>query len=845
MTGTNAMEKTSGQRFISKLVSVWTYDALEEDASLFLLSSGHGPGRGAADRFALESEWLRRANHPHLLRVLPGDEEGRRKAEPLLREWPGNSNWLAGLSLGRRLLLFAQLASVVGGLHRAGRVHGMLHPDRCGLRPNGELVLLDLGMTWWSAGDVAGGGDPLFCCAPECLAGSEPDARSDIFSLGGMLQWFLTGRNEPAGRERSSKPMPLPGELASFQPLLTFMMSERPAQRPSSVTMVLDQLNAILMRLPQPVAADGPEVERSIERTVTALSGLSQRPALLIEQDGALPPRSDAGRWMLRDGGYRLPAWLWMLFAAIVIAAVVAVGFRMRTLQEPSLVESLLDKARTQMEDGRVLFPEDDNALDTLRTLRGVDAGNAEVLALTRKMEQRAVASLEDAMRSSSADDQLDAALNAAIRTFPDNEALATLSARLARARRSASDQASIERLLNRFDAWVDSGAAAPADEAFASLRQAVSIAPGDPEVTTRRRRMEVVLIQHARQALADESLIDARRRIGLLREWSSDAAVLNELEAEYARRYVAAAGPDQLKKLLAEAAGLEKAAGTDLERLGRALDLYLQARLLSPDAATTNAGVDASTVRVASTASAGAHAALEKGNWTQATEWLALARKADPNAAEVRELANRIDQEQKARVSTVRDLLDKADLARRRGRYFAQGGQGAWALYMRAAAMMDDKSEARAGLAEVRKAMLAEVDTLISRKDYDAAAKLVRAGLASIGGDAELERRKLTLASIERQRKRQQESTAAVPTTGFLAINATPWAHIGSVTDASSGKAMPLAGDATTPLRMTVPAGEYRVVLRDPEKQRERRLTVKVQAGKVSQANANFQDAQ
>lgn len=832
------MEKSFGQRFISKLVSVWTYDASQGDASLFVLSSGRGPGREAAQRFALESEWLRKANHPHLLRVLAEAEEGRRKAEPLLREWPGNPNWLAGLSLGRRLLLFAQLASVVGGLHRAGRIHGLLHPDRCGLRPNGELVLLDLGMTWWSAGGAAGGGDPLFCCAPECLAGNEPDARSDIYSLGGMLQWFLTGRSDSVGQ----KTMSLPDELAAFQPLLAFMMAERPAQRPGSVTMVLDQLNAILMRLPQPAAVEGVE----IERTVTALSGLSQRPALRVAQNDAPPPRSDTGRWILRDAGSRLPAWLWMVFAAIVIAAAVAVGFRIRALQEPGLVESLLDKAKVQMDNGKVLFPEEDNALDTLRTLRGVDADNADVLALSGQIEQRTVASLEEAMRSLPADDSLDTALSAAIRTFPDNEALATLSARLARERRSAGYQARIERLLNRFDAWIDAGAAEPVDEAFASLRSAVGIAPGDPEVTRRRQRMETVLAQHARQALAEGSLIDARRRIGLLREWNPEAIELKTLDAEYARHYVATAGPDQLQKLLAEAAALEKAAGNDPKRLGQALDLYLQARLLSPDTAAANVGVDPVAARMASKAAAAARAAAQKGHWQQATEWLALARRANPNAPKVRQLAHLIEQQQQAHASAIRDLLDKADLALRRGHYFAnQGGQGAWALYTRAAALLDDKSEAQAGLAEVRKAVLAEVDTLISRKDYDAAAELVRAGLAGTGGDAELERRKLTLASIERPRTRQQESASAAQATGFLAINAAPWAYIGSVTDASSGKALSLASDATTPLRMTVPAGEYRVVLRDPEQQAERTLTVKVQAGKVSQANANFQDAQ
>lgn len=827
------MGKTSGQRFISRLVSVQTQGTGPDAPSLFTVQTDRRAGEELARRFRSETQWLRAAAHPHLLRVLSEGDDGYRLAEPLLAEWPGDPEWLAGQEMPRRIVSFAQLASVVGGLHRAGRIHGVLHPDRCGLRQNGDLVLLDLGMTWWADGSP-GGGDALFCCAPECLAGAEPDARADIYSLGGLLHWFLSGHTEAPRRGRSAPPTPLPAALAEFQPLLDFMTAERPAQRPSSVTMVLDQLNAILMRMSR-TDHEGP----GIERAVVALSALSQRPALRSGEDGSLPP-SDPGRWLHIETGTRLPGWLWALSATVVVGAAVAIGVRMQSPQAHGFAESLAARAATQLASGRVLLPEGDNALDTLRTLRRLDPDHEALAMLTQRVESRAVESLEDAMRHPDSNHDIDAALDAALRAFPDNDALVELAAQLAQARRSGDGASRIQALLQRFDAWIEDASTATVEEALSALRQAAELAPGDAAVASRQRRLESELSRLAQAALAEASLAEAGGRLAALREAFPGTPSLSALSAEYERRYAAEDGPSQLRQLLVDAASAEDAATQDPYRLGHALDLYLQAQLLAPtdaDAERARSGA----ARLGARAFSEAQTTAAAKDWAQAGRWLALAQRADSEAAGLPELADLIEQGHQAHTAEVRDMLDRAELARRRGRYF-NGEQSAWALYTRAAGMLEDPREARAGLNAVRRAALADADALIARQEYTAAAALVRAALADIGSDAQLERRKLTLAALGSRPAATTTSPAVA--TGFLAINATPWAHVRSISRADNGRPVSLEGEASTPLRIALPAGDYRVELGDPEGEITRTLTVRVQAGEVSHAHADFHKA-
>src|SRR5690606_16211782 len=69
--------------------------------------------------------------------------------------------------------------------------------------------------------------------------------------------------------------------------------------------------------------------------------------------------------------------------------------------------------------------------------------------------------------------------------------------------------------------------------------------------------------------------------------------------------------------------------------------------------------------------------------------------------------------------------------------------------------------------------------------------------------------------AATQRLQAAERERLAA--SSGVLVLNAQPWASIESVVEQASGTRVALPGDASTPLRLTVPAGTYRIAFRHP----------------------------
>ena len=70
----------------------------------------------------------------------------------------------------------------------------------------------------------------------------------------------------------------------------------------------------------------------------------------------------------------------------------------------------------------------------------------------------------------------------------------------------------------------------------------------------------------------------------------------------------------------------------------------------------------------------------------------------------------------------------------------------------------------------------------------------------------------------------------AAVPETGFLVIDAVPWATITAI-ESESGERQPLPSPASTPLMVTLPAGTYQLLVTGPPPESEtQRISVRVE---------------
>ena len=102
------------------------------------------------------------------------------------------------------------------------------------------------------------GGTPLYIAPERMMAPSLANARVDIYSLGALAHYLLTGRpvfeidndlhllykvmNEKPPRASQVAPQPIPGEL---EVLVLQCLSKDPEDRPQSVDAIRDALNAV------------------------------------------------------------------------------------------------------------------------------------------------------------------------------------------------------------------------------------------------------------------------------------------------------------------------------------------------------------------------------------------------------------------------------------------------------------------------------------------------------------------------------------------------------------------------------------------------------------------------
>jgi serine/threonine protein kinase len=146
--------------------------------------------------------------------------------------------------------------------HDAGILHGGVSPDNVLFRASGEPILADFGVPLREAFPR----DPLHaieCVAPEALRSGEVDERADLYGLGAVLHFALTGRSPHPGRlgeqpgERVLRvlgsPVPAinrPGVPVGLSTVVARLLAPDAAHRPPDAARVAEQFAGMLGQNP-------------------------------------------------------------------------------------------------------------------------------------------------------------------------------------------------------------------------------------------------------------------------------------------------------------------------------------------------------------------------------------------------------------------------------------------------------------------------------------------------------------------------------------------------------------------------------------------------------------------
>jgi serine/threonine-protein kinase len=243
-----------------------TADVTGEQVAVKVLSTIHGPDEGFHDRFAAEIDSLRMLNHPNIVRILGyGDEDDCRF---YAMELVDGCSLQEALEKGRQFTwqeatrIGVQICRALKHAHDRGIIHRDIKPANLLLTTDGTVKLSDFGIAklFGNAGMTADGGviGTAEYMAPEQADGKPATARSDLYSLGGVLYALLAGRPpfraksllEMLQLQRFAEPEPIyrlkPAVPRALNDLVLQLLHKDPAKRMPSAMMTSRGLEAVL-----------------------------------------------------------------------------------------------------------------------------------------------------------------------------------------------------------------------------------------------------------------------------------------------------------------------------------------------------------------------------------------------------------------------------------------------------------------------------------------------------------------------------------------------------------------------------------------------------------------------
>ena len=209
-------------------------------------------------------------NHPNLIKIFKVEEEdGTPVVFMELFDAPSLEQMIhdqGPFTIQDMLLLSREITEVLVHTHFQGIIHGTLHPGHVLVGPQGQIKVMDMGLSWILMDILSNCDDellrPLPYFPPEIAKGELLNVSSDLYCLGFMMYEMLTGSVPYSGLPKTS----IMGKLAFDQkdPVFNFpdevpeticdlirqMTRNKTQQRLQDATHILTILNQQLSKLP-------------------------------------------------------------------------------------------------------------------------------------------------------------------------------------------------------------------------------------------------------------------------------------------------------------------------------------------------------------------------------------------------------------------------------------------------------------------------------------------------------------------------------------------------------------------------------------------------------------------
>jgi len=271
--------------------------SLEREVALKVMSPSLASDPTFSKRFLQEARMLASLAHPNIVAVYDVGVTPGQLHYFSMQYLPGGdfaSRVQHGMEERDLTLTLAGVARALGYAHQRGYVHRDVAPGNILYDTNGNPVLTDFGIALTaapgsritSAGFSVGTSHYM---SPEQARGGDVDQRSDIYSLGVLCYFGLTGKPPFDGADGFAvayahvfEPIPrLPAEKAYWQDLIDRALAKDPKDRYADVEAFLDGLAAVvpqyaaLFREESPPPAPPPPVPASAA-TVSAMPAVSR-----------------------------------------------------------------------------------------------------------------------------------------------------------------------------------------------------------------------------------------------------------------------------------------------------------------------------------------------------------------------------------------------------------------------------------------------------------------------------------------------------------------------------------------------------------------------------------------